>query len=95
MPAAASRDDSAVDLGALFHAGRERMIGGVTRRISSPEFVGRQVEIERLALAFDGALAGRDAVVLISGEAGIGKSRLAKEFDTMVRARVHVAAGGG
>ncbi len=38
--------------------------------------VGRQAEMELLARAWDGSRAGRGQVVLIQGEAGIGKSRL-------------------
>ncbi|MEM1181186.1 MAG: protein kinase [Acidobacteriota bacterium] len=37
---------------------------------------GRAGEVARLHEAFDGALAGRGRVILLSGEAGIGKTRL-------------------
>src|SRR5579875_3712159 len=46
--------------------------------ISAPGFVGRDRELASLAQA----LAGPPAVVLIEGEAGIGKSRLLREFLT-------------
>ena len=53
--------------------------GGGTGRvpaISAPAFTGRQEELAALGRA----LAGPPAVVLVEGEAGIGKSRLVREF---------------
>lgn len=66
-----------------------RMIGGVTRRISSPVFVGRRVELDRLKDAFDRASDGRPSLVLVAGDAGVGKSRLLAECSA------HVEAVGG
>lgn len=43
-------------------------------------FVGRDLERAQLAAALDGARAGRGCVVAIKGDAGIGKSRLLREF---------------
>ncbi|HYI35917.1 MAG TPA: BTAD domain-containing putative transcriptional regulator [Thermoleophilaceae bacterium] len=65
--------------------------GGRPARAPAPErgtFVGRERELAQLAGALDDALAGRGRMVLIQGEPGIGKSRLADEL--MARAR----AGG-
>ena len=45
-------------------------------KIRTPELVGRERELAALA----GVLAGTPAVVLVEGEAGIGKSRLVQEF---------------
>jgi DNA-binding SARP family transcriptional activator len=42
-------------------------------------FVGRAAELARLARAWEAARAGRRRVVLVGGEAGIGKTRLAAE----------------
>ncbi|MBI3521542.1 MAG: AAA family ATPase [Chloroflexi bacterium] len=42
--------------------------------------VGRWMELSRLDLAYQSARVGRTEVFLISGEAGIGKSRLVSEF---------------
>lgn len=49
-------------------------------RVSSPVFVGRAVELERLDAAFDRASQARPTTCLIGGEAGIGKTRLIGEF---------------
>jgi DNA-binding SARP family transcriptional activator len=43
-------------------------------------FVGRQAELSTLAAALDNALDGRGGLVLLTGEPGIGKSRLADEL---------------
>jgi DNA-binding SARP family transcriptional activator/tetratricopeptide (TPR) repeat protein len=43
-------------------------------------FVGRSDEMERLRMSWSRAARGRGSVVMICGEAGIGKSRLASEF---------------
>jgi len=40
--------------------------------------IGRRAELDRLAHVLDGALAQRGAVALVSGEAGVGKTRLAE-----------------
>ena len=48
--------------------------------VSSPDFVGRAEELDRLVEMLDQARAGRAATVLVSGDAGIGKSRLVEEF---------------
>jgi DNA-binding CsgD family transcriptional regulator len=44
-------------------------------RIGTPRFVGREAELDRVTRA----LAGPPALVLVEGEAGIGKSRLVRE----------------
>ena len=43
-------------------------------------FLGRRAELPALAETLDSALAGELALVLVEGEAGIGKSRLLDEF---------------
>ena len=58
-----------------------RVIG----RVSSPTFVGRREELRALADAVSTAAAGSESVVLISGEPGIGKSRLISEFTSGCR----------
>jgi len=48
--------------------------------LASPVLVGRQPELERLRRALSRAQAGEPIMVLIAGEAGVGKTRLAQEI---------------
>ena len=48
-------------------------------------FVGREEELSRLLQAWEATLASGRRLVLIEGEAGVGKSRLVEEFATYVR----------
>src|ERR1700731_2268954 len=66
----------------LRHHGR--MVGGMI----SPVFAGRGDELAALAGA------GTPRTVLLGGEAGVGKSRLAGEFAARVRDRALVLTGG-
>jgi transcriptional regulator with AAA-type ATPase domain/tetratricopeptide (TPR) repeat protein len=59
-------------------AGRERT--GLGRSGRAPTFVGRHREIELLWSRLESASRGQGQIVGISGEAGIGKSRLIFEF---------------
>ncbi len=54
--------------------------------IAESPFVGRDPEWQQLVEAWDLARGGSAHLVVISGEAGIGKSRLAEEFGRRVRA---------
>jgi tetratricopeptide (TPR) repeat protein len=47
--------------------------------------VGREHELQRLLTYWRGAQEGRGAVVLVTGEAGLGKSRLVQELHQRVR----------
>jgi tetratricopeptide (TPR) repeat protein len=49
--------------------------------------VGREREVEELCAAADLAFAGRGQLVLIAGDAGIGKTRLAEELATYAHLR--------
>ena len=57
----------------------ERSEAGARIEVSAP-LVGRWMELSRLDLAFQSARLGRSEVVVITGEPGIGKSRLVNEF---------------
>ena len=48
--------------------------------ISSSTLVGRQRQLDQLRQALDRAAAGTPSVLVIEGEAGVGKSRLITEF---------------
>jgi len=52
----------------------------IVQPIASRRFLGRREELELLATCRRSAASGRGCVVLIGGEAGIGKSRLLTEF---------------
>ena len=55
-------------------------------RVSSPTMVGRDDELERLETAWRVTVDGEPQLILVSGEAGIGKTRLASEFAKRVEA---------
>jgi ATP/maltotriose-dependent transcriptional regulator MalT len=62
--------------------------------VAAAPFVGRRAELARLHAALSAAAAGRPSAVLVSGEAGVGKTRLVAEFSDQVRdAGVLVLAG--
>ncbi len=50
-------------------------------------FIGRTRELNELLTCLEDALSGRGRLVLVAGEPGIGKSRLADELSTRARAR--------
>ena len=66
----------------------------MSRRISSPELIGRAAELSSLHAALDDARAGQGRVVVVEGDAGLGKTRLVEHF-TSHAAGVRVLAGGG
>ena len=60
-----------------------------------PELIGRRAELEALAERRRAAAAGHGAFVLISGDAGVGKTRLLRAFrETLAGGRATVGAGG-
>ncbi len=60
------------------------------RRVASPELVGRERELAELESALRRAEAGEPAMVLVAGEAGIGKTRLVRQFTGGVPHRVWI-----
>jgi tetratricopeptide (TPR) repeat protein len=69
-------------------AGGTRPSGVVlaSRESAGPPFVGRSAELSQLERALERARE-QGASVLVSGQSGIGKSRLVREFTAMVAAR--------
>ncbi|TMR19403.1 helix-turn-helix transcriptional regulator [Nonomuraea turkmeniaca] len=65
----------------------------VAERVVSPVFVGRGEELSALVAALDTAVGQGPAVVLVAGEAGIGKSRLLAEFARSLGRGVRVVEG--
>jgi class 3 adenylate cyclase len=61
--------------------------------LGAPLF-GRERELTQLLEAFDRALGGRGRLVLLAGEPGIGKSRLADAFSEIARSRGAAVAWG-
>ncbi len=67
----------------------------MTRRLSSPVFVGRGSELRAILSTAEGAASERASLVLISGEAGVGKSRLTAEAAAALRADGWLVLEGG
>jgi len=67
----------------------------MSRRLVSPTLVGRASELDAVARALDGAVAGTPMHQLIAGEAGVGKSRLVLAATELAAARgMRVLQGG-
>ena len=74
------RQDSSLD-------GPGDTVGATELEIQAGTFVGREAELATLHSGLQSALAGHGRVFLVSGEPGIGKSRLAEELARTARAR--------
>ena len=60
----------------------------MTSRIdSASDFIGHQTELAVLNAALDDAVAGRGRMVMLAGEAGIGKTRLAQVIASLSEQR--------
>jgi ABC-type transport system substrate-binding protein/class 3 adenylate cyclase len=72
-----------------------RVVGvrdGPAPRVGTP-LVGREQELAALSEALDRLFEGRGAIASITGEPGIGKSRLVAEVEKRFAGRVHFFAG--
>ena len=71
------------DGGPVYRLGHEQAALGTERfdaRAHLSPFTGREAELARLQQHWQAAMAGRRQVLLLRGDAGIGKSRLVREF---------------
>lgn len=75
-------------------AGRA-MLGQVDSQRISPVFIGREAERSVLAAGLERAVAGEPQIVVVGGEAGVGKTRLVEEFLAAAREDGAVTAVGG
>src|SRR6516162_1635102 len=71
------------------------MLADVEPRVSSPVLVGRADQLSALDAALTGAGRGHPSAVLVGGEAGVGKTRLIREFAERSRGQgARVLTGG-
>lgn len=61
--------------------------------LQQPELIGREEELKKLMRSLDNAIAGKGSTIFISGEAGIGKTRLVSELIKYGGNKVHVIQG--
>ena len=72
-------DEIAAILRLARHRPEAALHGSASSETSQPGIVGRNAEMALLRDALEGALSGRGGVVLLEGEAGMGKTRLSRE----------------
>jgi len=64
-------------------------------RVASPEFIGRRHELETLDDVVVKAATGDTVVALVGGDAGMGKTRLVDEVESLARERGTLVLEGG
>ena len=64
-------------------------------RVSSPTFIGRGLELDRMEAALAAAREGQPAFVLVAGEAGVGKTRFIRGMADRARAAGQRVLEGG
>jgi DNA-binding CsgD family transcriptional regulator/Cdc6-like AAA superfamily ATPase len=67
----------------------------MSKRALSPAMIGRQTQLSEMAEALSRARAGAGQVVFLAGEAGVGKTRLLREFGRRIQPRSGVAVYAG
>jgi DNA-binding CsgD family transcriptional regulator len=67
----------------------------VVARVSSGRFIGRRTELDRLQGAMTQSRSGEPRVLLVGGEAGVGKTRLVEELAKLARESGHTVLVGG
>jgi class 3 adenylate cyclase len=70
------------------------MIGRMPGRVSSPRLIGRTSELARLRESVAAAGAGRSGLVIIRGDAGVGKTRTVAELLAGLGPETRVLVGG-
>jgi DNA-binding CsgD family transcriptional regulator/tetratricopeptide (TPR) repeat protein len=68
---------------------------GVATRVASPRFIGRRAELESISGAVARGAGGDPVLILVGGEAGIGKSRLVAEVAGRARGEGVLVLEGG
>ena len=71
------------------------MIAGMAGRLVSPVTIGRRAELNSGVGALDAAIAWAPMHLLVAGEAGVGKTRLAAELAAAAEARGMLVLRGG
>lgn len=87
---AAARLKGFEDAGSVWRVVKERRAQGTERfdvRADLSPFIGRDAELAQLHQVWQQAVAGQRQMLLLQGEAGIGKSRLVREFRHAVLAQ--------
>jgi DNA-binding SARP family transcriptional activator len=77
---------------ALIGAPRSARGGAERAAVVRPSLIGRHLELEALMTRWEQVLAGQPGLVLVTGEAGVGKSRLVTEFSMVVARQGGVVA---
>lgn len=65
----------------------------VTAHLTEPHFSGRDQELKLLQNHLELAAQGKGAMIFISGEAGVGKTRLVNEFLTLAEKEAEIVSG--
>jgi tetratricopeptide (TPR) repeat protein len=65
----------------------EKQATSVENPLYRKVFVGREPELKQLQSAFDGAISGQGALVMVLGEPGIGKTAICEQLSTYVTLR--------
>ena len=66
--------------------GTGSILTGGAAAVSSPELAGRRPELQLLRSSFEEAGAARPSLILVTGDAGLGKTRLARELEQIAAA---------
>lgn len=69
-------------------------IGGFLGALPATSMVGREVELERATAAVESVMGGSGRLLLLSGEPGVGKTRLAQEVTLLLRDQGFLIAVG-